>query len=233
MTRAEVRVGVTCVIAWLHALLSGTTVRGRICVRGASVTYHGGRDARFERFTMSTPGTSRREVPGHLASLLDSETHGLRGYHHLDQPELPTAWVWYDLALWRQAALTGLTQWLAMNPTLYILCFAGSAWTANQCKLCFAATHTTKECTQLGDHNRLRTIEWAVLSMTSRPRPPPTPQPPGNGTAGGTFWRGVPQLECEPVHIPLLPPLLRMQLVWAGGGHPTSYCTLKPSQQPL
>ena len=51
------------------------------------------------------------------------------------------AWVRYDSTFRRQAALTGLTQWSAINPTLYTLCFAGSARTATRCELCFAATH--------------------------------------------------------------------------------------------
>ena len=95
-------------------------------------------------------------------------------------------WVQYDLAFRRQAALTGLTQWSAINPTLYTLCFAGSARTATRCKLCFAATHTTKEGVQQGGPNPgvrdcLCAIERAVLSMTPRPGPPMTPQPRAMG----------------------------------------------------
>ena len=83
----------------------------------------------------------------------------------------PLAWVRYDSAFQRQAALTGLTRWSAINPTLYTLCFAGSARTSSRCKLCFATTHHTKECAQHGDPNpevreHLWAIEKAVISMT-------------------------------------------------------------------
>ena len=85
------------------------------------------------------------------------------------------AWVRYDSTFRRQAALIGLTRWSVINPTLYTLCFAGS-------ELCFATTHSTKECAQQGDpnpgvRNRLRAIEKAVLSMMPRAAPPSAPTP--------------------------------------------------------
>ena len=51
-----------------------------------------------------------------------------------------------------------------------MLCFAGSARTATCCELCFASTHTTKECAQQGDpdpgvKDRLKAIEKVVLSL--------------------------------------------------------------------
>ena len=93
------------------------------------------------------------------------------------------AWVRYDSAFRRQAALTGLTRWSAINPTLYTRCFPGSARTSSRCELCFATTHHTKECAQQGDpdpgvRERLRAIEKAVIFMT-----------PGSGTmAAPPHW---------------------------------------------
>ena len=96
------------------------------------------------------------------------------------------AWVQYASAFRREAALTGLTQWSAINPTLYTLCFTGSARTATQCELCFAAMHTTKECAQQGDPDpgvwdRLRAIERAVLLLNPQPRQTLTPPPRAAG----------------------------------------------------
>ena len=93
----------------------------------------------------------------------------------------------YDLAFCRQAALTGLTHWSAINPTIYTLCFAGSARTATRCELCFATTHSTKECAQQGDPDPgvrewLRAIEKVLLSLAPKgKRPPPPPPIRGSG----------------------------------------------------
>ena len=88
------------------------------------------------------------------------------------------AWMRYDSAFRRQAALTGLVKWSAINPTIYTLCFAGITKTATRCDLCFTTTHSTQECAQQGDpdlgvRERLRAIEKAVLSMSPAPTPPP------------------------------------------------------------
>ena len=96
------------------------------------------------------------------------------------------AWVCYESAFRRQAALTGLTRWSAINPTLYTLCFAGSARTAMRCELCFTTTHHTKECAQQGDpdpgvREHLRAIEKAVLSLTPGAGPSAAVLPRGGG----------------------------------------------------
>ena len=96
------------------------------------------------------------------------------------------AWVRYDSAFRRQAALTGLTRWSAINPTIYTLCFAGSARTATRCELCFASTHTAKECAQQGDpdpgvKDRLKAIEKVVLSLAPGGNRTPLPPPARGG----------------------------------------------------
>ena len=81
------------------------------------------------------------------------------------------AWVRYDAAFRRQAALTGCTRWSMINTTLYTTCFTGLASSTKRCKLCFATSHTEKECAQGGDpdpgmKDRLKAIESAVLALT-------------------------------------------------------------------
>ena len=111
------------------------------------------------------------------------------------------AWVRYDSAFRRQAALTGLTRWSAINPTLYTLYFVRSARTATRCELCFATTHHTKECAQQGDpdpgvRDRLRAIEKAVLSLTPGAGPLAAVLPRGGGGSGeSTFRSGLPFVE--------------------------------------
>ena len=91
------------------------------------------------------------------------------------------AWVRYDAAYRRQAALTGTTRWSAINSTLYTMCFTGMAKAVQRCELCFATSHTERECAQQGDSDpglpeRFKAIENAVLALTSTS---PLSQKPG------------------------------------------------------
>ena len=86
-----------------------------------------------------------------------------------DYPGL--AWVQYDAAFRRQAALTGDTRWSTINPTLYTVCFTGVAASTARCELCFATSHTERECAQRGDpdpgmKDRLKVLETAILAMS-------------------------------------------------------------------
>ena len=86
-----------------------------------------------------------------------------------DYPGL--AWVRYDAAFRRQAALTGDTRWSTINPTLYTVCFTGVAASTARCELCFATSHTERECAQRGDpdpgmKDRLKVLETAILAMS-------------------------------------------------------------------
>jgi len=116
------------------------------------------------------------------------------------------AWVRYDAAFRRQAALTGNTRWSVINSTLYTMCFTGMAATTKRCELCFATSHTERECAQRGDpdpemRERLKAIETAVLAITAKPglpRPLPTSGAPAKpsgelcrkfNTVGCTFPR--------------------------------------------
>ena len=187
-------------------------------------------------FHMATMLWDVCECLGPPTSLPDSRTHGQATIVQASQDYAGLAWVRYDSAFRHQAALTGLTQWLAINPTLYTLCFAGSAWTATRCELCFAATHTTKECRQQGDpdpgvRDRLWAIERAVLSMTPRPQPKPPPPP----WAAGQQWAPSGEV-CLNRNVNWCSfPYCRHSYICnscSGGGHPVSSCTLKPLLQP-
>ncbi len=86
------------------------------------------------------------------------------------------AWVRYDAAFRRQAAITGNRQWSKINPTLYFLCFAGRAQMVRRCELCMDTTHVTKECALFTDPdpelpNRVDAIENAVLALTCNDTP--------------------------------------------------------------
>ena len=108
------------------------------------------------------------------------------------------AWVRYDAAFRRQAALTRNDRWSVINSTLYTMCFTGMASTTKRCELCFASTHTELECAQRGDpdpgmKDRLKAIETAVLALTGRQdqtiKPLYQPRNPLVNRAGsGTVW---------------------------------------------
>lgn len=74
------------------------------------------------------------------------------------------AWVRYDAAFRRQAALTHNDRWSVINSTLYTMCFTGMASSTQRCELCFASTHTEQECAQRGNpgsgmKDRLKALE--------------------------------------------------------------------------
>ena len=84
------------------------------------------------------------------------------------------AWVRYDSAFRRQAALTGNKRWSVVNSSLYAINFTGTAKAIPRCELCFATTHSDKECAQQGNpdpgmKDRLRAIETAILALTTKP----------------------------------------------------------------
>ena len=95
------------------------------------------------------------------------------------------AWVRYDAAFRRQAALTGNKRWSVVNSSLFAINFTGTAKAIPRCELYFATTHTEKECAQQdnqdpGLKDRLRAIESAVLVLTAKP---------SAGVKGGTSIR--------------------------------------------
>jgi hypothetical protein len=63
-----------------------------------------------------------------------------------------------------------------VNTTLYTICFTAAARATSRCELCFATTHTEKECAQQGHPDpgildRMKTMEKAVLALTAKPNP--------------------------------------------------------------
>ena len=83
------------------------------------------------------------------------------------------AWVRYDAAFRRQAAITGNRRWSQVNPSLYSICFTGRAQQASRCELCFSSSHSTKECALIADTDpelpsRIKAVEAAVVSLAAR-----------------------------------------------------------------
>ncbi len=83
------------------------------------------------------------------------------------------AWVRYDAAYRRQAALTGNRGWSRINSTMYTMCFTGNARTTERCELCFGSTHASKDCALRGDPDpelrvRVKAVEAAVVAMSPR-----------------------------------------------------------------
>ncbi len=82
------------------------------------------------------------------------------------------AWLTYDAAFRRQAAITGNRQWSRLNPTLYNICFVEKAWATSRCELCMDLHHKTNECALVSEADpdvatRLKAIESAVLLMSA------------------------------------------------------------------
>ena len=93
------------------------------------------------------------------------------------------AWMRYDTAYRRQAALTVDTHWSTINPTLYTVCFTGMAATTSRCELCFVTSHSEKECAQQGDPEPGTKEHQKAIETTTPPPPPPPPPPPANPKA--------------------------------------------------
>ncbi len=82
------------------------------------------------------------------------------------------AWLTYDAAFRRQAAITGNHQWSRLNPTLYNICFVGKARSAARCEFCMDLHHKTDDCALVTGADpdvaaRLKAIESAVLLMSA------------------------------------------------------------------
>ena len=94
------------------------------------------------------------------------------------------AWVRYDAAFRRQAAITGNRKWSQINPSLYSICFTGRAQEIKRCELCLSTAHPVNQCPLQAEADpelptRVKAVESAVLTLASRsqasgwhPRPP-------------------------------------------------------------
>ena len=90
------------------------------------------------------------------------------------------AWVRYDAAFRRQAAITGNRRWSQINPSLYSICFTGWAQQSSRCELCFNSTHQTKEYALMAEADpelpaRLKAVEAAVVSLATHRLPETKP----------------------------------------------------------
>ncbi len=83
------------------------------------------------------------------------------------------AWVRYDAAFRRQAAISGNRKWSQINPSLYSLSFTGKAQIVTRCDLCFSTSHATGQCALTSDPDpelptRIKAVEAAVVSLAAR-----------------------------------------------------------------
>ena len=91
------------------------------------------------------------------------------------------AWVRYDSAFRRQAAITGNWKWFQINPSLYSICFTGRAQEVRRCELCLSTAHPAVQCPLQAETDpelptRVKAVESAVLSL-SQARPQGLGQP--------------------------------------------------------
>ena len=137
------------------------------------------------------------------------------------------AWVRYDQAYRRQAALTGHTRWSVTNATLYTMCFTGMATVQKRCELCLATSHTEQECAQAGDvdpglKERLKTIEAAMVALMKEERSVPSPGRQLQKLEACRKWNGS---GCSFPHC-----RYSHSCSICGGDHPTSECSARPTQ---
>ena len=81
------------------------------------------------------------------------------------------AWVRYDQAFRRQAAIQGNRQWSVINSTMYTMCFTGNACSVVRCDLCLSASHTSADCALRGESNpgmraRVKAVEAVVVALS-------------------------------------------------------------------
>jgi len=125
-----------------------------------------------------------------------------------------TSWVNYDTVFRRQAAAMGATAWPRVNGSLHHICFNGPHREAQRCELCLASSHSTEDCALGGpEHecsNRLRALESAVWSLSSRQTIQTTP----TSTSCATIRSGVQCLESAGLPFSSVPTYPYMQQLW-------------------
>ena len=83
------------------------------------------------------------------------------------------AWVRYDAAFRRQAAITGNRKWSQINPSLYSICFTGRAQETKRCELCLSISHPVDWCPLQTEADpelpsRVKAVESAVITPATR-----------------------------------------------------------------
>ena len=137
-------------------------------------------------------------------------------------------WVRYDSAFRRQAALSGNKRWSVLIPTLFLMNFTARSSAVKRCELCFATTHSERECAQNGDRDpgvgdRLRNLEAAVLAI-ARPAIPrsmgsdvPRPSRPSGEACRKWNMTGCTYPKCRHLHV----------CSTCRGGHTASRCNVR------
>ena len=133
-------------------------------------------------------------------------------------------WVRYDSAFRRQAALSGNKKWSVINGTLFTMNFSGRSAGTRRCELCFATSHSERDCAQSGNPDpglgeRLKSLESAVIAMAKPARPVPVPVSPRAFRPSGEACRkwnssGCTFPQCRHLHI----------CSSCGGNHPATRC---------
>ena len=153
----------------------------------------------------------------HTPSLIPELMAYMAAIVRVSQDYAGLAWVRYDAAYRRQAALTGNTHWSTINSTLYTICFTGRAMATPRCELCFATTHSTSECAQQGDpdpgiQDHLKAIEMAVLAMTSESQATLGTNP--KLLIRQDVQRAMPEVEQQQLHLSTVPIQPCVQQLW-------------------
>ena len=126
-------------------------------------------------------------------------------------------WVMYNLALRRQAALSGNSKWSVINGTLFTMNFSSRrAAGPRRCELCFATPHNEQECAQSGNSDpdireRLKSQETAVIAMARLNNPMAKP---GQFSSSSPIRRSVPQVEHVGLHLSTQQVPACVQQVW-------------------
>ena len=107
------------------------------------------------------------------------------------------AWVRYDSAFRRQAAITGNRKWSQINPSLYSICFTGRAQSAKRCEFCLSMDHMVQQC------------PLQVEADPAFTRQQPT-SPTGTIGAPLPIIRHMSAMECQQLSVPTLQVLPRV-----------------------
>ena len=148
-------------------------------------------------------GALSTAYPGKVPDLMAYQATILRCYRDFEGP----AWVQYDRAYRRQAAITKNLNWSQLNTTLYSLCFAGRAKRNHICSHCLSNNHGSDACPEASFSTPRR-------SLPHHPHHPHHAlQHPQRKNA-----RGGPKCHCKACHF--LHACSRCR-----GDHPASVCT--------
>ena len=95
------------------------------------------------------------------------------------------AWVRYDMAFRRQAAIAGNRKWSEVNGTLYVTCFTGKGLDRQRCELYLSSSHRTGDCLLQGG-------ETAAFQQPTQHQWEGWVPPPRGTPSQAPAWRQLP-----------------------------------------